>query len=206
MIITQLKPLDEIMEFLLPYRKVMVIGCDGCPQPPRGLKAAKTVALLLEIKGSATKLVTKTIAKQCDRSVIEELEVDGDALLSLACGVGVQTLAEIFQLPVFPAQNTLFMGSEDRQRGLYERCLGCGECILSWTGGICPITRCAKSLLNGPCGGSEGGKCEVNGTDCAWQLIYDRLKAWDKLDVLTEIKPPKDWSTSWEGGPRNLPY
>ncbi|MCJ2512405.1 MAG: methylenetetrahydrofolate reductase C-terminal domain-containing protein, partial [Candidatus Thermoplasmatota archaeon] len=108
---------------------------------------------------------------------------------------------------VFPGQNTMFMGSEEREMGtVSERCAACGNCILDQTAGICPIARCSKSLLNGPCGGSQDGKCEVDKElDCAWQLIHDRLKALGRLDQMDEIMPIKDWSTSTHGGTRRTP-
>lgn len=206
MIITQEKPLEEILKSLPPYKKILIVGCQGCFQPPRGMKEAQAYLPKLEEEGYNCRAVT--VARQCDNNIVAtklkpQLE-DAEAILSLGCGVGVQTLAEIFpKLPVFPAQNTVFIGAEGWEGSLHERCSACGDCILDKTGGICPITRCAKSLLNGPCGGSQGGKCEVDPQiDCAWQLIYDRLRALDKLELLTEIQPPKDWSTARDGGPR----
>ncbi|MBA7697333.1 hypothetical protein ES703_105998 [subsurface metagenome] len=118
------------------------------------------------------------------------------AVLSLACGAGVQTIAELFpELPVFPAQNTHFIGAEEREGGiLEERCVGCGDCLLAQTGGICPVTRCTKGLLNGACGGSKNGKCELNPEkDCTWILIYERLKEQGKLEFLKEFRPPRDY-------------
>jgi len=108
----------------------------------------------------------------------------------------VQTLAELFpELPVFPAQNTLFIGTEEREAGtLEERCAACGDCLLALTAGICPIARCAKGLLNGPCGGSQNGKCEVDPEkDCAWALIIERLEKAGRLHVLEEIRPPRNF-------------
>jgi hypothetical protein len=109
-------------------------------------------------------------------------------------------------VPVYPGQNTVFIGSQERESGtLYEKCSACGNCILDRTFGICPVTRCSKSLLNGPCGGSKDGKCEVNKEiDCAWQLIYDRAKKVGRLDVFEEIEEARDWSTSWHGGLRKI--
>ena len=130
-----------------------------------------------------------------------------EAVLSIACGVGVQTLARHFsKTPVFPGVNTTFMG-ETMAHGVWEeRCQACGNCILEKTGGICPIARCAKQLFNGPCGGSSKGKCEIKReTDCAWQLIYDRLKALGQLHRLEEIIPAKRWGVeSRDSGPRRI--
>jgi len=204
MIVTTQKPLDEILEFISPYRNILVVGCDGCTQPPRGLREAQTLSQLLELGG---KLRNKefafnetTLAKQCDSYLAASMlrpQVDGvEAVLSLACGVGVQTLAEVLlELAVFPTQNTHFMGAEDREGAtLEERCAGCGDCLLAVTGGICPIARCAKGLLNGPCGGTNDGKCEVDPEkDCAWTLIYQRLEKQGKLDLFDEYYPPRNF-------------
>ena len=129
-----------------------------------------------------------------------------DAVVSLACGVGVQFMAEKYRTtPVYPGVNTCFLGATE-ERGLWtERCQACGNCLLATTGGICPISRCAKRLLNGPCGGSTTGKCEINQEiDCAWQLIVDRLKALEKIDEYEKLAPIKDWSTDRAGGPRKV--
>jgi len=187
MIITTQKPLDEILDFISPYSNILVAGCDGCTQPPRGLREAKTLSQLLELGGKLRNknfvFKVTTVIKQCDSFLAAPIlkpQMDNvAAVLSLACGAGVQTLAELFpELPVFPTQNTHFVGAEDRERGiLEERCAGCGDCLLALTGGICPVTRCTKGLLNGACGGSKNGKCELDSEkDCAWILIYEQLK------------------------------
>jgi hypothetical protein len=204
MIVTTSKPLDEVLDYISPYSNIFIVGCDGCTQPPRGLREAKTLSQLLELGGKLRNknfnFKVTTVAKQCDSYLTASAlkpQIDGvEAVLSLACGIGVQTLAELFpELSVFPAQNTHFMGAEEREKGiLEERCAGCGDCLLALTGGICPIARCAKGLLNGPCGGSANGKCEVDPErDCAWSLIIERLKARGKLELLEEIRPPIDY-------------
>ena len=136
-----------------------------------------------------------------------EKELEGaDCILSLACGAGVQFMAEKFpDKIVVPGINTKFIGV-NRDLGYWtEMCQGCGNCILEKTGGICPVTRCSKSHFNGPCGGSSTGKCEINNeVDCAWQLIYDRMKRIGQLDRLLEINEIRDWSTSRDGGPRTI--
>ena len=210
MIVTTQKPLDEILDFISPYSHILIVGCDGCTQPPRGIREAKTLSQLLELGG---KLRNKdftfkaiTTAKQCDSYLTASMlkpQIEGaEAVLSLACGIGVQTIAEIFpELPVFPAQNTHFMGAEEREAGtLEERCAGCGDCLLALTGGICPVARCSKGLLSGACGGSAKGKCELSPErDCAWVLIYNRLKEKGKLELLKETRPPRDYQlTGWK--------
>jgi hypothetical protein len=144
-----------------------------------------------------------TVAKQCDNYLAASIlkpQVNGaEAILSLACGIGVQTLAGVFpELTVFPAQNTHFMGAEERESGiLEERCAGCGDCLLAVTGGICPVARCSKGLLNGACGGSKEGKCELSPErDCAWCLIYEQLQKQDKLPLLKEFRSPRDYQLS----------
>ncbi len=210
MIVTTQKPLDEILSFISPYKKLLIIGCDGCTQPPRGLREAKTLSKLLEL---GSKLTGKTFtfhvvthARQCDSHLVESMVTsdlgDVDAVITLACGIGVQTLAALNPaIPVFPTQNTHFMGAEEREQEFFEeRCAGCGDCMLAITGGICPVARCSKSLLNAACGGSKDGKCELSPErDCAWVLIYNRLEKQGKLDALKEFRPPRDHQlTGWK--------
>ena len=205
MIVTTLKPLDEILDFISPYTNVLIVGCDGCTQPPRGIREAEELSQLLELgskqRSKEFTFKVNTLVKQCDSyltatALKDMIDDKVEAVLSLACGLGPQTIAILYpELPVFPAQNTVFMGSEEREAGtLEERCAACGDCVLGLTGGICPISRCAKSLLNGPCGGSQNGKCEVDpNKDCAWALIIERLDKLGRLHVLEAIQPPKDY-------------
>jgi hypothetical protein len=207
MIVTTQKPLDEVLDFITPYTNILIAGCDGCTQPPRGLREAKTLGQLLELAGKLKNqgfnFRVTTVAKQCDNylaaSILRPQMDDVEAVLSLACGIGVQTLASVFlEVPIFPAQNTHFMGAEEREEGiLEERCAGCGDCLLAVTGGICPVARCSKGLLSGACGGSKEGKCELSpDRDCAWCLIYERLKKQGKLALLKESRPPRDYQLS----------
>jgi len=208
MIVTKEKALEEILRLLAPYKRILVVGCDGCTTPPRGLREAKTFTMLVEmggkLKNKEFKCTPTTMGKQCDdyevNTTLTPQVKDIDAVLSLACGVGVQTIAEVFpNIPVYPAQDTVFLGSQDRDGAtMHERCKGCGECLLGETGSICPITRCAKSLLNGPCGGQVKGKCEAGGwkNDCAWVLIYNRLRERNELDLFKKFRIPKDYRIS----------
>jgi hypothetical protein len=202
-IVTTQKPLDEVLGFISPYSKILVVGCDGCTQPPRGIREAKTLSQLLELggklKGKDFTFKVTTVAKQCDpyitASSLKPQKGDEQAILSLACGIGVQTLADLFPgIPAFPAQNTHFMGAENREDSFFiEKCGGCGNCMLATTGGICPVVRCSKGLLSGACGGSKLGKCELSPEkDCGWVKIYERLKELGKLDNLKEFRPPRD--------------
>ena len=204
MIITSLKPLDEILDSISPYRKVLIAGCDGCTQPPRGLREARTLGQLLELagklKGKDMEFEVTTLVKQCDSYLTASAlkpQVDGvEAVLSLACGAGPQIVAELFpDLPVLPAQNTHFIGAEDREGGIMEaNCSACGDCLLALTGGICPVTRCTKGLLNGACGGARNGRCELDPEkDCGWELIYQRLERLGKLDRIKELRPPRNY-------------
>jgi ferredoxin len=213
MIIAEGKPIQDILTMIAPYDKIIVAGCKGCVTvcSTGGEKEVGILssALRLARKAQKKKLETRelTLERQCDVEYLEPLrEIAGEypAILSLACGAGVQFLAEKFRNhPVLPGVNTQFIGVTEEQGTWTERCQACGNCILDRTGGICPVARCAKSLFNGPCGGSKNGKCEIDGQlDCGWQLIYDRLKELGRLDLLEVILPVKDWSTSRDGGPR----
>jgi hypothetical protein len=203
-IVTAQKPLDEILDFLSPYNSILIAGCDGCTQPPRGLREARTLAQLLslggKLRGKDFNFKATTLPKQCDSYLTLtalQTQIEGiDAILSLACGLGVQTITQVLpDCPAFPSQNTLFIGAEIREdSSLEERCAACGDCMLAITGGICPIARCAKSLLNGPCGGSQHGKCEIDPEkDCAWDLVIKRLDKLDRLSVLEEIRTPRNF-------------
>jgi len=215
MITAERKPLDELIEYTKPFKRILLLGCNECVtvcsaggRKEVGLLASGLQMALLK-GGNNIEIKQHTLERQCDPEYVEELVsmVDSvDAVLSMACGCGVQQLAMRFKdLPVFPALNTKFMGASERQGVWAERCQGCGDCVLGITGGICPIARCAKQLMNGPCGGSTGGKCEVSeDIDCVWQLIWDRLKALGQEDRYVKIMPAKDWRPGGAGGPRKI--
>lgn len=212
MIIAQQKPIQEIADMVSDCKKVALIGCAGCVTVclSGGEKETEILASALRIKrkleGNPLETVTHTATRQCDPEYVEALDEivkDVDAVISLACGVGVQYLAERFDKWVVPALDTNFAGGSKTHGVWEEKCGLCGNCILHKTGGICPIIRCSKSILNGPCGGSQNGKCEIDkDVECAWHLIYERMKKLGKLDKLMQLEPPKDWSTSRDGGPR----
>uniref|UniRef100_A0A7V4DHU7 Methylene-tetrahydrofolate reductase C-terminal-like domain-containing protein n=1 Tax=Candidatus Caldatribacterium californiense TaxID=1454726 RepID=A0A7V4DHU7_9BACT len=209
MIVGERKPLREILESLSPYREVLVLGCGACVTVclAGGEKEAREVAALLRLKGFVAEAAS--VERQCEREFLLPLREKIPAfqvVLSLACGVGVQTLSEVFPgISVLPGLNTSFMGAPLAQGVWEERCIGCGECIVHRFGGICPVARCAKNLLNGPCGGSKNGRCEVRpDRDCAWQLIYDRMKALGRLEELFVIQPPKNWGPSRFGAQRKI--
>jgi ferredoxin len=213
MIVANRKSLDEILQMIKPYKKILLLGCNECVTVCAVGGEREVGALASELRlsrakdGEEIEVREQILERQCDPEYIDQVRPfvgDYEAILSMACGAGVQYVAEKFRTkPVLPAVNTTFLGAAI-ERGVWaERCQGCGTCILDKTGGICPIARCAKSLLNGPCGGSTNGKCEVDReTDCAWQLIIDRLKELGQLDRYEEIIPIKDWTTARDGGPR----
>ena len=211
----KLKPIDEIVSSIANFRKVLIFGCGTCVTVclTGGDKEARALARELAhaeyLKENPPVFNVDTIERHCENDLVKsylKIPADTEAILSLACGAGVQTLAEVFkELPVIPALNTTFLGALDEPGLWREKCQGCGDCVLAFTGGICPVSRCAKRLFNGPCGGSSQGKCEIGSdVDCAWQQIVDRLKALGRLNDYEKIHPLKDWSPDRPGGPRSL--
>jgi len=215
MIVAERKPIEEIIGFVENCKKILIVGCNECVTVcyAGGKKEVGILASALKMaftkEGKDLEITEVTLERQCDHEYLEEIRnivEDFDAVISLACGVGVQFMAEKYlRTPIFPGVNTCFMGVTE-ERGVWsERCQACGQCILGQTAGICPISRCAKRLFNGPCGGSTNGKCEINKEiDCAWQLIIDRLKELGRLDDYDVLVPIKDWSTERAGGPRKV--
>ena len=215
MITAERKPLEEILAYIKPFKRILLLGCNECVTvcAAGGRKEVGLLASALQMsrlkEGNSIDIREHTLERQCDPEYVEELVpmIDSaDAVLSMACGCGVQQLASRFRdKPVFPAVNTKFMGASERQGVWAERCQGCGNCLLGLTGGICPIARCAKQLMNGPCGGSTGGRCEISeDVDCVWQLIWDRLKALGQTERYLEIMPAKDWRPGGGSGPRKI--
>ncbi|MBI3360433.1 MAG: methylenetetrahydrofolate reductase C-terminal domain-containing protein, partial [Chloroflexi bacterium] len=207
MIVAEQKPLEEIKGLLGDAPRVLVVGCGTCVTVcfAGGEKEAGILGSLLrmsaKLDGGPKDVTEATVQRQCELEYLDTIRdrvAEADVVLSLGCGVGVQALAERYpNAVVVPGLNTAFMGLPIEQGVWVERCAACGNCLLGLTGGICPIARCSKQLLNGPCGGSSNGKCEVGPEiDCAWQLIYDKLKAQGRLHLLMDINPPKDWRTS----------
>lgn len=199
MIISEQKRFEEILASIRTGKSVFIIGCGDCAtscgvggEKEVSAMAAKFTANGINVSG------TVMVDTGCDERLIRRdlkkstLSVD-DVILVLACGSGVQAVSSIVSNDVVPGLNSLFLGKIKNLTSFDQVCSMCGDCILAHTGNICPITRCPKKLLNGPCGGSSEGKCEVNrDNDCAWTLIYERLKKLDKLDYLRSYQPPKD--------------
>ncbi|TFG64863.1 MAG: hypothetical protein E4H36_01770 [Spirochaetales bacterium] len=210
------KPFNEIFESVKEYGSLLVLGCGTCVTVcmAGGEKEVGILSSVLRLAhkngGTAADITEDTIERQCDREFFDDVREKiekADAVLSLACGVGVQYLSELFEgKRVIPGLDTKFYGTTLEQGVWSERCAGCGSCVLGKFGGICPVARCSKSLLNGPCGGSQDGKCEVDPADldCGWQLIYDRMKLLGILERLEENEPIKDWSTGRDGGPGKI--
>jgi ferredoxin len=213
MIVAEQKPIEEIVSAVKKYKKILIASCGTCVTVcmAGGEKEAAELASLLELLplSDDTEIRVVNVQRQCDQEFLEKADEDvawADAVLSMGCGAGVQFMAERYiGKQVIPALNTKFIGV-NRDVGYWtEVCQGCGDCVLEKTGGVCPVARCSKSIFNGPCGGSSNGKCEVDPEiDCAWQLIYDRLKALGQLDRLYDTIPPRNWSSSRDGGPRRI--
>ncbi|MCE5336109.1 MAG: methylenetetrahydrofolate reductase C-terminal domain-containing protein [Desulfobacteraceae bacterium] len=216
MIIADPKPFGQVKEYIKDYKRVLVVGCGTCVTVclSGGEAEVQLLASGLRIalgkNGKNPVILEGTVQRQCDEEfvvpVLDRVRDERiDAVVTLACGVGVNFLADrLGSVPVFPGVDTTFYGASAGQGLWAELCAGCGNCITAYTGGICPIARCSKHLLNGPCGGSEKGRCEVapNSIDCVWQLIYDRLKKLGRLSELQNLLPAKDWRTASDGGVR----
>ncbi len=204
MIVAERKPFDEIKEIVKNFKKVLVLGCGTCVSVCQtgGEKEVELLATELrmagKLAGAEIEIGEATIQRQCDREYVEsiiEKTREYDAVLSMACGAGVQFVAEILEsMPVLPALNTRFIGVAAEEGIFMEKCRACGNCLLADYGGICPMTMCAKSLVNGPCGGYKDGKCETSTErNCAWIMIYERLTKQGKLDSMRDIAPLKDY-------------
>lgn len=212
MIISENKPMQEILGFLKDSEKVVLVGCSQCAATCKsgGEEEVLKMKEALEAEGKNVLGYTlldpacNLLKSKKDLKVLKEEIKEADAILSLACGDGTQTIVKnVKNLPVYPANNTLFIGETKRVGEFEESCKACGECELGWTGGICPVTMCAKGLINGACGGAKNGKCEVNSEhDCAWIMIYNRLKDIDQLENMVAIRPMKDYSK--QNNPRGL--
>jgi len=215
MITAEQKPLEEMKALITDAEKVLVLGCGTCVTvcfaggEKEAMVVSSSLRMATKLDGQEKKIENATVQRQCEWEYLDQVAdqvKDADVVLSLGCGIGVQAIAEHFPDSwVVPGLNTSFLGLPSEHGVWVEMCAACGDCVLDITGGICPIARCSKSLLNGPCGGSEDGHCEIDKeVDCAWQLIYDRLASKGKLDSLIKLQPPKDWSKSRDGGPRKI--
>ena len=204
MIVAKRKPFEEIKDMIKGYTKVLNVGCGTCvsvclvggEKEVQVLNSELTMARKLE--DNPIELGGTSVERQCDREFLEALDSKVDeyeAILSMACGVGIQFLAERFpNKPVFPAVDTSGLAVNQAVGRYEERCRSCQSCVLGWTGGICPVTMCAKGLYNGPCGGTNNGNCEISKDQpCAWYMIYERLSAQNRLDTIKKFHPASEW-------------
>lgn len=206
MVVSEKKPIEELLGYLKGAKKVVLVGCGDCATAcktggePEIAEMKETLAANgIEVTGSVIiPTACNLLLGKKELKAVKDALKEADAVVSMACGDGTQTIMKNVKkqnIPVYPANDTLFIGEVERVGKFEEACKACGECELGWTGGICPVTMCAKGLVNGACGGAKNGKCEVSpDNDCAWVLIYERLKALGQLDNMKEVKAPKDYS------------
>ncbi len=215
MIIAERKPVEEIMHMVSSAERILVLGCRGCVSvcSAGGEREVEILASLIRLgkqkEGKKAEVLEGSLVRQCDKEYIDSIDIwEGkyDAIVSMACGVGVNFIANLRPATVvYPGVNTSFFGGSAEQGVWAEQCAGCGNCILHHTGGLCPVARCAKSLMNGPCGGSQDGKCEIHSeVPCVWQLIHDRLARLDRKKDMLEVAPIRDWRPAGHGGPRKV--
>ncbi len=212
MIVAERKPIEEIQEMLAPYKRVLVLGCGGCVAVclTGGERQAEVLATQLKLASGGEMTVDfDCITRQCEKEFCENIEKDPtgyDAVLSIACGAGIQYMGEMYpNVPVLPGMNTTFLASNVAPGIWEEYCRGCGDCVLAWTGGICPIAKCSKSLINGTCGGTDNGKCEVSkDMECGWLMIYKRLEQLGRLDEYRKKRNARDHRKDRGNGVRRL--
>ena len=203
MIVTRKKPQEELLSMLRGVRRAAIVGCGSCAAACQtgGEKEIEQMRQLLQAHGIET--AAATLPAECCHMLLVKRDLKplrgcgAEAVVCMACGDGVQTVAANMDIPVFPANDTLFLGQVERAGVFREACRMCGGCILGQTGGICPVTQCAKSLVHGPCGGQRNGRCEVNPeNECAWLRIYRKLKALDRLDLLDADRADKNYRST----------
>jgi len=213
MIVADRKSLDEILAMVEDNKKILIAGCKGCVTVCNvgGSKEVEILASSVKIArkkdGKEIDIDTITLERQCDKEYVAQIKEtvgDYDAVVSMACGVGPQFLSEMYKdQDFYPAVNTTFFGGATDHGVWEERCAGCGTCGIHNFGGLCPIARCAKSLMNGPCGGSAGGNCEINKeTECIWDSIVTKKMEAGKIEDLQRVVGIKNWKTARDGGPR----
>ncbi|MFH7319666.1 methylenetetrahydrofolate reductase C-terminal domain-containing protein [Desulfurivibrio sp. D14AmB] len=213
MIIAERKPVNEIVAMVRDAERILVLGCRGCVSvcSAGGEREVELLSSLIRLgkkqAGQQAQVKGATLVRQCDKEYVDEIDQwqgEYDAIVSMACGVGVNFIANLRPADkVYPAVNTSFFGGSALQGEWSEQCAGCGDCVLHLTGGLCPVARCAKSLLNGPCGGSVDGRCEIHREiPCIWQAIHDRLSRFEQQAELDRVAPIRDWRPAGHGGPR----
>jgi len=205
MIITEKKPFLELLNSLKDFKKIFIIGCGECSTTCKtgGEKEVLELKEKLEAEGKEilgcvvpkAPCISAQIKQEFAKNIksLKEVEV----ILVLSCGLGVQSVKDNnrFGQKVIPGCNSLFIGVVDKEGNFLEKCSLCGDCLLDLTEGICPLTLCPKGILNGPCGGMDKGKCEVDKEkDCAWVLIYKEMERRNKIYNFSKIQPPRDFS------------
>ena len=203
MIVSQQKPVEEILGYLDGEDRIFILGCNGCAEASGSGGPAQVAEMQSILEENGKKVIgsmvidflcQKALVKSRLRPRTEQVEA-ADSMLIMTCGLGVQAVAASVNKICHPACDTVNMGGSRGEWKGKERCLECGECLLEYTGGICPLTACTKGLINGACGGASNGKCELDPErDCGWELIYERLKQKNQLDKLKKFIPPKDYS------------
>jgi hypothetical protein len=210
MLISEQKPFEEILSYLDGDKNIFLLGCKGCAEGWGSGGEKQVVEMGERLQGQGKNITGSVVVDMLCDSVLTRLKLRtykkeiaaADSILVLTDGAGVQTVAELVNRVVHPGCNTLSAGGAHAEWKEAERCLECGDCMLEFTGGICPIARCSKHLLNGPCGGSQSGKCEVDpDIPCVWQEIVDQLTRLGRLDKLERLVTPKNWSVSLISGP-----
>lgn len=216
MILSELKPMAEILQYLNEDKKIFIVGCKGCAEVCQTGDEKHVLEMKHNLEREGKVITGHCIIDfLCNKSLIKtrlmphQSAIDkSDSILVMTCGIGIQATAAVVNKVVHPATNTLSTGGATGEWRGSERCKECGECLLEYTGGICPLTACSKSLINGQCGGSKNGRCEVEPDvrPCGWQLIYERLEKLGRLDKMKNIpvlvknyqkmQPPKNLRTT----------
>jgi len=212
--ITKQKPFEEILNLLDTASKIFIIGCGTCTTMTRTGGQPEVLQMIDQLKGEEKEVTGwMMIPVACDELTHEALEekvdaINGaDALLIMTCAFGVQTIAMHLDKSVVPALDTLFIGKEKEVGVFDEVCIQCGECVLGETAGICPVAGCHKGLVNGPCGGTNKGKCEVDSNkDCVFTLIYKKLEKMGRLELMHKYHPPKQYHIEPKPGKTFIPF
>jgi len=204
MIISEAKPLPEILRSLEGEQRIFIVGCKGCAEACHTGGEAQVLEKKEQLEAEGKTVVGYSVVDfLCDKALVKfrlkphEAAINSaDSLLVMTCGLGVQATAAVVDKVTHPACNVLSVGGARGEWRGEERCLECGDCLLDYTGGICPLTACTKSLINGPCGGAKDGRCEFEPEfrECGWERIYNRLKKLGRLDKMRIVLEPKDYS------------
>lgn len=204
MIISEAKPFSEILQSLEGDQRVFIVGCKGCAEASGTGGEAQVLEMKEKLQQEGKTVVGYSMIDfLCEKALVkfklkphESTIVSADSLLVMTCGIGVQATAAVVDKIVHPACNVINVGGSRGEWRGDERCMECGDCLLDYTGGICPLTSCTKSLINGPCGGTKDGRCEFEpeSRECGWHLIYERLEKLGNLDRMKVTLDPKDYS------------